>query len=229
MNILGMENVSFVDYEGYMCSTIFTGGCNFMCPFCHNAGIVHLNPKPIDEEEVLTYLQGRTKLLDAVTISGGEPTLQRDLKEFIKKVKNLGYKVKLDTNGTAPQVIKDLIEEKLIDFVAMDIKTSFNDYPRVSGVNFNYQDKVKETLNILKQSNIDYELRTTLVSEFHNEKVIEEMKQDLKDSKRLYLQKFVDNGTCIKTGLNAVDKNTAVKYLNLLSQTIDEVKLRGYN
>ena len=111
MEILGLEKVSLVDYGGYVCATIFTGGCNFMCPFCHNASLVKRNATTIEEKEVLEYLKSRTKLLDAVTISGGEPTLQKDLKLFIKKVKEIGYKVKLDTNGTNPTVLKELLEE----------------------------------------------------------------------------------------------------------------------
>lgn len=229
MEILGLEKVSFVDYEGAICATIFTGGCNFMCPFCHNSSIVNKEQFVIDEEEVLAYLKDRRKLLDAVTISGGEPTLQKDLKDFIKKVKSLGYKVKLDTNGTFPLVVKDLIDENLLDLVAMDIKTCFDEYPLATGVKINWADKVKETLKILKQSNVKYELRTTLVNELHSERAIQKMKEDLKGEKKLYLQKFVDSGSLIKGGLTEISKEKALKYLNILAESIDEVVLRGYN
>lgn len=229
MEILGLEKVSFVDYEGYVCATIFTGGCNFMCPFCHNSAIVNKQVNLIEEKQVIDYLASRTKLLDAVTISGGEPTLQTDLKEFIRKVKALGYKIKLDTNGTFPNKVKELLDEKLIDYVAMDIKTCFNDYPLVTGLNFNWSSKVKETLNILKESKIPYELRTTLVNEFHSENAIKKMAENLKGEKKLYLQKFVDSGECLGSGLSEVEKQTALKYLNILLESIDEVNLRGYN
>ena len=175
MEILGLEKVSFVDYEGCVCATVFTGGCNFMCPFCHNSSLVNKQSEKISEEEVLSYLSSRTKLLDAVTISGGEPTLQKDLKDFIVKVKNMGYKVKLDTNGTFPLVVKELIDNNLLDLVAMDIKTCFADYDKVTGLKVNWSDKVKETLEILRNSNVKYELRTTLVNEFHNENTIKQM------------------------------------------------------
>lgn len=229
MEILGLEKVSFVDFEGYVCATVFTGGCNFMCPFCHNSSIVKKQANLIEEQQVIDYLSSRTKLLDAVTISGGEPTLQSDLKDFIKKIKALNYKIKLDTNGTFPNVVKELIDEKLIDYVAMDIKTCFDEYPLVTGLKFNWSDKVKETLKILRASGIEYELRTTLVNQFHTEETINKMAKDLKGEKKIYLQKFVDSGECLKGGLSEVDKQTALKYLNILAESIDEVNLRGYN
>ena len=229
MEILGLEKVSFVDYEGYMCATVFTGGCNFMCSFCHNSSLVNKQQNLISEEEVLSYLESRKKLLEAVTISGGEPTLQKDLKAFIKKVKSLGFKVKLDTNGTFPFVVKDLIDENLIDFVAMDIKTCFSEYSLVTGVKFNYSEKVKETLEILRNSNVKYELRTTLVKEFHNKETIKQMALDLKNEKLLYLQKFVDSGDCIKNNLNQIEKQQALEFKEILEKNIQVVNLRGYS
>jgi len=229
MEILGLEKVSFVDYEGCVCATVFTGGCNFMCPFCHNSSLVNKNAFSISEEEVLSYLSSRTKLLDAVTISGGEPTLQKDLKEFIIKVKNMGYKVKLDTNGTFPMVVKDLIENNLLDFVAMDIKTCFTEYDKVTGLKINLANKVKETLEILKKSNINYELRTTLVNEFHNENSIKQMAEELKGEKVLYLQKFVDSGQCIQGNLSEVPKQKALIFQDILKKNIQTVNLRGYS
>ena len=159
MKILGIEKVSFVDYEGKMCATIFTGGCNYRCPFCHNGGIVLDKYKEISEDDILEYLRSRKGLLDAVTISGGEPTLQPDLKQFIIKVKKLGFLVKLDTNGTNPAVLIDLVNDNLLDYVAIDIKTNFEDYNRVAGVSNALQNNVQKSINYLKQSNINYELR----------------------------------------------------------------------
>ena len=229
MEILGLEKVSFVDYEGLVCATVFTGGCNFMCSFCHNSSLVNKEQNIISEEEVLGYLSSRTKLLDAVTISGGEPTLQKDLKDFIIKVKNLGYKIKLDTNGTNPNVVEDLLKNNLIDFVAMDIKTCFNEYEKVTGVKVYWADKVQETLKILKKYNVNYELRTTLVNELHSHEAIKKMQNDLNGENLLYLQKFVDSGSCIKDNLTLVSKQKAKEFQKILSQTIKIVKLRGYN
>ncbi len=229
MEILGLEKVSLVDYGGYVCATIFTGGCNFICPFCHNASLVKRNATTIEEKEVLDYLKSRTKLLDAVTISGGEPTLQKDLKLFIKKVKEIGYKVKLDTNGTNPTVLKELLEENIIDYVAMDIKNNFDDYAAITGLKVNLSDRVKQSLDILKKSNINYELRTTLVDEYHNKENIIKLAKDLSGEKILYLQKFVDSGDLIGYELNPVSKSQALEFQKILSENIEKVVLRGYS
>lgn len=228
MDIYGLEKLSLVDYEGMMCATVFTGGCNFNCPFCHNAGLIRKEVDKLDTQEVLNYLSQRKGLLDAVTISGGEPTLENGLKDFIKKIKNFGYKVKLDTNGTRPDVLKILIDENLLDYVAMDIKNNFDDYSPITGINFNWSSKVKESLNILSTSNIKYELRTTLVKEYHKMTNILQLAENLKGQKLLYLQKFVDSGGINKDGLHEVDKSAATSFKEILSKTIDNVILRGY-
>lgn len=230
MEILGLEKLSLVDYEGYMCATIFTGGCNFFCPFCHNSGLVKREVKPLNTSEVMDYLRQRKGLLDAVTISGGEPTIQEGLEDFCRKVKELGYKVKLDTNGTHPEVVENLINKKLIDYVAMDIKNNFDDYAEISGVKKPQVEKIKQTLSILRSSNIDYELRTTLVAEYHYENNIRKLAEDLKGEKLLYLQKFVDSGALIGEDmmLNEVLKENALDYKKILEEKIDKVVLRGY-
>jgi len=228
LKILGIEKVSFVDFEGKICATIFTGGCNLCCPFCHNAGIVNCSYQAYQENEILEYLKERKSLLDAVTISGGEPTLQPDLIEFIKKIKGLRYLVKLDTNGTNPEVLQKLIEENLLDYVAMDIKNNFEDYSEITGTKNFVADKIKRSLNILTNSGILYELRTTLVKGYHERQNIEKLAQDLKGQNLLYLQKFVDGDTCIKTGLQEVSKGLALEYKQILETTIDNVILRGY-
>ena len=229
MKILGIEKVSFVDYEGKMCATIFTGGCNYRCPFCHNGGIVLDKYKEISEDDILEYLRSRKGLLDAVTISGGEPTLQPDLKQFIIKVKKLGFLVKLDTNGTNPVVLIDLVNNNLLDYVAIDIKTNFEDYNRVAGVSNALQNNVQRSINYLKQSNINYELRTTLVKEFHTTESITKMADELAGQKRLYLQKFKASPDCINSaGLSEVPKQIAKEYADILKRTIPMVELRGY-
>ena len=228
MEILGLEKVSLVDYEGYICATVFTGGCNFLCPFCHNPEIVKHEVSKLDSKEVLNYIESRKGLLDAVTISGGEPTLQPDLEDFIRAVKGMGLKVKLDTNGTRPEVLKNLIDKKLLDYVAMDIKNSFNNYSLITGVKNPQVDKIKESLRILETSSVPYELRTTLVNEFHSESDIKSLSEDLKGAKTLYLQKFVDSGYTIQGGLTEIKKSKVLEFKNILSQTIKNVHLRGY-
>lgn len=227
MNIQGIENVSFVDYPNKICATIFTGGCNFKCPYCHNSGIVKSEYKSLDENEVLQSLEKRKKLLDAVTISGGEPTLQKDLLEFATKIKAMGFLVKLDTNGTNPEVLENLLNKKLVDYVAMDIKTNFEDYAKVTK-SCEKVENIKISLQILKKFNVEYELRTTLVENLHTFENIEKLAQDLKGENFLYLQKFVDSNNCLENGLFCVKKDKAIEYKNILSKTIKRVLLRGY-
>ncbi len=228
MKILGLEKVSMVDYPKKICATIFTGGCDFKCVFCHNSGIVNESYEPFKEEDVLNYLISRKHLLDAVTISGGEPTIQRDLEDFIVKVKELGFLIKLDTNGTNPLVLKNLLDKKLLDYVAMDIKNNFADYGEIAGVPNLNADKIKQSLEILHQSGVEYELRTTLVAHYHTEENIKKMANELAGQNILYLQKFKDCETCIKSNLEPVPKSEAENFQKILSKKIKNVILRGY-
>jgi len=227
MKIYGLEKLSMVDFGSLCSAVIFTGGCNFRCPFCHNSGLVNLDVNPLDEQEVFDYLSSRKKLLDGVVVSGGEPTLYPDLPEFIKKIKDLGYKVKLDTNGTNYAMLKKLIDEKLVDFVAMDIKNSLELYPVTAGTTCGQNDIVK-SIELLKSDVVDYEFRTTLIDGFHTEKSVDEMGKLVKGAKRMYLQKFVDNGTTLKSGLKEVPKSQAEQFKNILSKYVTSVTLRGY-
>ena len=228
MQILGIEKVSMVDYPNKIATTIFTGGCNFRCPFCHNSGIVEQKYPAIDQDEIFSYLQDRKALIDAVVVSGGEPTLQPDLEEFITKIKQMGYPVKLDTNGTNPFILKTLLDKNLLDYVAMDIKNNFEDYSTITGVKNPNVENIKVSLDILKTSGVSYELRTTLVENFHKEENIIKMSQELAGENILYLQKFVASDNCITKGLSEVPKITAINYAELLSKTINNVALRGY-
>ena len=223
----GIEKLSLVDFDGKLSCTLFTGGCNYRCPFCHNSPLIKEHPF-LDLNEILDYLNKRKKMLDAVVISGGEPTLHKELPEILKLIKELGYIIKLDTNGTNPKMLKELIDNKLIDYVAMDIKGSLNNYHLITGVNNPLLENIKESINILTKSNIDYEFRTTLVKEYHTLDVINEMKELLKGTKKLYLQKFVLRETCLDQSLNEVDINLAKQYKEILEQAIEIVYLRGY-
>ena len=228
MKILGLDKLSLVDYANYACAVIFTGGCNFRCPYCHNSGIVDKVFEPINEEEVLEFLKKRFGILDAVCVSGGEPTLQNDLIEFLAEIKSIGYKIKLDTNGTNPEKLKQIIEKNLVNYVAMDIKNSCEKYSITTGVDVPLVGNVRKSLEILKSSNIDYELRTTLVSEFHDLDDIYAMAEELSGAKRLYLQQYVDNDNCIVCGLTPIPKATAEEWRQILNKSVKEVFLRGY-
>ena len=228
MDFVGIDKLSLLDYEDKIAVVLFCKPCNFRCPFCHNGTTVLEADTVIPFADILEYLQSRKGLIDAVVVSGGEPTLMPDLKEKIIAIKELGFLVKLDTNGTNPEVIKDLRESGLIDYVAMDIKNSFKKYPLTVGTKNAYLDKVSMSIQYLMSSGIDYEFRTTLIDEFHDAQDIREMGETLKGAKRLYLQKFVDRESCIQRGLHEVNKEKAESFVEILKQYIDNVSLRGY-
>ncbi len=231
--ILGFEKLSLVDYDGYVACTIFTGSCNFRCPFCHNSSLVleHNDMQSLDKDKILKYLEGRKRMIDAVCISGGEPTLYKDLNSLIKEIKKLGFLVKLDTNGTNYEALKYLIDNKMLDYVAMDVKNCIRRYNETIGVlnaSNNLMENVLKCIKLLQENVVDYEFRTTLVKEFHSLEDIYELKELLKGSKKLFLQHFVDRGTCIKQGLHEISLEEAEKFKEILKEDIENVNLRGY-
>ena len=227
MKICGLERLSLVDFPGKACAVVFTYGCNFRCPFCHNSGLILGGAHELTDE-VFSYLEKRKGLLDAVCISGGEPTQMKDLEDFIVKVRNMGYKIKLDTNGTNPDVLERLIEKNLLDYVAMDIKNSPSKYAETAGISSVDIEKVKRSKELLMSSGIDYEFRTTLVSNFHTMDSILEMGEFIRGAKKLYLQRFVSSQGCMKDGLGAVSIEEAKKMQEKLSSFVESVSLRGY-
>ncbi len=216
-----------VDFDGELATTIFTKGCNFRCPFCHNKTLVsELDDDSIAFDQLYAYLKKRVGILTAVVITGGEPTLMNDLYDKVKTIKELGYLVKLDTNGTNPKLLRKLIEDKLIDYVAMDVKNGEASYDLTVGVHADIN-AIKESLSILKETGIDYELRTTLIDEFHNNESIKDMVNLIKGHKVLFLQKFTDRESCIKRGLHEVSKEKAQEFVSILEPYI-KVSLRNY-
>ncbi len=229
MKICGMEKFSMVDFDGYIACTVFTPGCNFRCPFCHNAALVTGEAAEIPESEVFDYLNKRKGLVDAVCITGGEPTLQPDLKDFIVRVRALGYKVKLDSNGTNPAVLEELIGEGLLDYVAMDIKSDFETYGDVIGVqNAALLDRVKKSVEILKSSSIDFEFRTTAIKEFHSEKNFAAIAEIVRGAKKFFIQKFKDGENNLTQGLHELPEEDAKKFLAEVQKTVPQTGLRGY-
>ena len=190
MNIAGYEKISLQDYPNHISCIIFTQGCNMKCPFCQNSTLIPFSSNNlVDEKEIFDYLENRKGLLNGVTISGGEPTVQKDLKEFIIKVRQIGLDIKLDTNGINFPLLKDLIDNKLVDYVAMDIKNIIKKYDYTSGtVNKNMQN-ILNSINLLKQNKVDYEFRTTIINEHHNLQDILEIIGLIGNSK-YYLQNF---------------------------------------
>lgn len=228
MIISGMQKLTLVDYPGHTACLIFTQGCNFRCPFCHNSDLVigTNNPNKIDEQVLFDYLDKRKGLIDGVCISGGEPLLQKDIKLFMKKIKEKGYKIKLDTNGSKPEVLKDLIESNLIDYVAMDVKNIFNKYDLTIGCKSNLED-IKTSISILKSSNIDYEFRTTITKELHSLEDIRGILEYLGPDVKYYLQNYNECETVLKKGLSGFSDDELLKIKQNLERKYPNVIIRG--
>lgn len=229
MLILGLQKTSLLDYPHHVASTIFTGGCNFRCPYCHNGDLVLDAAKiqPYTEDEIFSHLNKRKNTLDGVCITGGEPTLHKDLPDFIKQIKELGLKVKLDTNGSNPDMLTKLLEENLIDHVAMDIKNSPVKYRETIAVDTFNVDYIVESVNILKKLSTSYEFRTTLCKELHTFDDISLIGQWLKGSMAYYLQPFRDSEQVISHEFTAPDKETLLSYVDELKKYISVVEIRG--
>ena len=187
MHIGGVVKNSFVDYPGKIACTIFTIGCNYNCWYCHNSHLLSTKDK-IDENKVLDFLRERKNWLDGVVVSGGEPTLQPDLEEFIKKIKNMDYPVKLDTNGSNFDVLKRLVDNKLVDYVAMDIKAPFDKYKNITQTDVNIEN-VKKSIEFLKSGQVDYEFRTTFSPDLTVDD-IENICKEIKGAKNYSIQKY---------------------------------------
>lgn len=226
MIIKGLQKVTLLDYPGRVACTIFTGGCNFRCPFCHNSSLViQMNNHCIPIEDVLEFLKTHQKKLDAVCISGGEPLIQKDIVEFIKKVKKLGFLIKLDTNGSFPEKLSVLIKEGLVDYVAMDIKNIMKKYRETSGVKTD-NIKIQKSIEILKNSHIDHEFRTTVVKDFHTKEDMLEIAR-LTNPSPLYFQQFRDGNSVIKQDLNGYSDLEIKEIVEEISKSYKNVSLRG--
>lgn len=229
MDFSGWEKLSLLDYDDNITTTLFMAGCPFRCPFCHNAELV-LHPERAEKipfAEILEYLKKRKGVLDAVCISGGEPTLMDDLEDKIRAIKELGYLVKLDSNGWRPDILRRLIEEKLIDYVAMDIKNRLLKYHATCGTKVDIE-QIQASIDLLKEGKVDYEFRTTLMEEFHNDEDIEEIGKLIHGAKRYFLQMYIDSPTCIIGGFHAIPKEKALAWKEILAEHVDFVSLRGY-
>ena len=227
MNICGYQKTTLLDYPGHVAATIFTGGCNFRCPFCHNSDLL-LNPSTIiSEEEIFTFLKKRKNILSGICITGGEPTLQPDLIEFIKKVRSLGYKIKLDTNGYRPQTISELLNKNLLNYIAMDIKAGYSNYANVCGVSNLNIETIKESISMIEHSGIDYEFRTTIVKELHTEQDFQEISEMLSPKSSYYIQSFKDSGNILTPGLSSCNMDTLNYYLSIVKEKIPNSSLRG--
>lgn len=228
MQIHGFNKTTLLDYPGLVAATIFTGACNFRCPFCQNSDLV-LNPlsQPlISEEEILEHLKKRKGITKGVCITGGEPTLQKDLREFICKLKEIGLCVKLDTNGYKPDVLKALVNEGLLDCVAMDVKSSLAHYFEAAG-GFVDTALIKESIEFLKIGKVSYEFRTTVVKELHNREIFEDMAELLNGASEYYLQGYIESDRVICPGFSAYSLEELNEFAKIFEGKVGKVSVRG--
>ena len=229
MKIQGLQKLTLLDYPEKVACTVFFAGCNFRCPFCHNASLVtHISEEPeMTEEAFFTFLKKRQGILDGVCITGGEPLLQPDIEDFIRKIKELGYAVKLDTNGSFPTKLKTLVEKGLVDYVAMDIKNSREAYGITAGVEKIDIASVEESVAYLKEGKVPYEFRTTVVKNLHTEEEFQRIGQWIAGAEKYFLQNFVNSGDLINSKVEGCSEEEMKGYLKVVQQYIPETKLRG--
>ena len=234
MTISGLQKMTLLDFPGKVACTVFLHGCNYRCPFCHNAELLEGKPEALmTKEDFLSFLKKRVGLLDGVCISGGEPTLSAGLKELMTDIKAMGYAIKLDTNGSRPAILKELVAEGLVDYVAMDIKNSPSRYAETVGLAKVDLAAIEESARFLMSGAVDSEFRTTVVTPFHDTASITEMGQWLfglsgnTPVKKLFLQPFVDRDTVVFSGLAAPENGKMAEFTELLRPFILDVSARG--
>ena len=227
MLISGIQKLTLLDYPGKTACTVFCYGCNFLCPFCHNALLVTEKAESfIDQEEIFSFLSKRQGILDGVCVTGGEPTLQKDLKVFLKRIKDMGFDVKLDTNGYKPDLLKEIIDEGLCDYVAMDIKNTIEKYSLTAGKEIDTE-KILRSISILKEGKVPFEFRTTVVRELHTGEDIIGIAGLVGEDAPLYLQQFTDSGQLICDGLSAYSKEEMLSLTEKAGEHSANVFLRG--
>ena len=228
MKIHGLQKMTLLDFPGRVACTVFFGGCDMRCPFCHNAELLDGTAPPVmDEEEFLAFLKKRQGLLDGVAITGGEPLLQKDMPEFTAKIRTLGYPVKLDTNGTHPERLAKLMREGLVQYVAMDIKNSPERYAETAGLAQLDLAPVRESVSLLLEGSTDYEFRTTTIAEFHDDESFEKIGPWIKGAKRYFLQRFTDRETVPFGGLHAPEEEKMHRWAEIVRPYVPNVALRG--
>ncbi len=226
--------MTLLDYPGKVACTVFLQGCNFRCPFCHNSDLLDVKEEgSITQEELLAFLTKRQGLLDGVCITGGEPTLQKDLPALLQAIKDLGYAIKLDTNGYRPEVLKELVEAGLVDYVAMDIKNCPDRYAETAGLPGINLERIEESMRFLLSGKINFEFRTTVVDEFHDEKVMEEIGLWLQNidavhkAQNFFLQPYMDRESVLVTGLHTPGKEKIRRFQAILEPFTKNVEIRG--
>ena len=226
MIIRAVQKLSMVDYPGLLCATVFTPGCNLRCPFCHNGTLVLDDEPNVEEQIVFDFLSTRKNKLDAVCLSGGEPLLQKGVAEFLLKVKGMGFKTKLDTNGTKPQYLRELLESGAVDYVAMDIKNSPARYAETVGVKAFSLKPVYESIDVIRSSGVEYEFRTTVTKTFHDEESLLEASHMIEGASQWYLQTYRESENVIDKSVEGYSEEEMKSLCEALRKSVPFVKLR---
>ena len=228
MEINGIQKLTLLDYPGRVACTVFLAGCDMRCPFCHNSELWTLNaPSVMTDEELLDFLGKRKGMLDGVCLTGGEPSLRKELPELLSRIKELGYAVKLDSNGARPGVLRGLIERGLVDYIAMDIKNDLARYPATCGLERMDTALISESISLLLSGRVSYEFRTTVVDELHDEESFFNIRRMIDGAENYYLQAFTDRDTVPFAGFHAPSDEKMDKYLSIVSPFVKHAEIRG--
>lgn len=228
MKIEALQKLTLLDFPGKMAATIFTYGCNLRCPFCHNAGLVtEESESTLTAEEVLSFLSKRQGMLEGVCVTGGEPLLQPDIEDFLRKIKDMGYLIKLDTNGTFPKKLKDLVRKNLVDYVAMDVKNCRDKYALTSGKTMMNLSDIDESIRFLLSGEVESEFRTTVVKNFHSLEDLISLTDWISGCDRYFLQQFVDSGNLIDSSLEGYEEQEFLNIYKQVKRKLPVTKIRG--
>jgi len=228
LKIHGLQKMTLLDFPGRVACTVFFGGCDMRCPFCHNAELLDGTAPPVmSGEELLEFLKKRQGLLDGVAFTGGEPLLQKDLPDLAARIRELGYPVKLDTNGTHPERLSEMIRDGLVQYVAMDIKNSPDRYAETAGLQMLDLKPIRESVSLLLGGTVDYEFRTTAVAELHDDSSFDQIGQWIRGAEKYYLQRFTDRDTVPFEGLHAPSEEQMRRWADIVRPHVPAVALRG--
>lgn len=227
MIVSGLLKTTLLDYPGHVAATVFLGGCNFRCPFCHNSGLLEGGNELFSEDEILAFLKKRAGILEGVCITGGEPTLHCDLQSFIRQIRSLGLLIKLDTNGYRPDVLKELCQKKLVDYVAMDIKSGCSGYAKAAGISNLDLSLIEESIGFLLKNTVPCEFRTTVVRELHREEDFKEIGMWLAGASAYFIQSYKDSETVLVPGLSSYSRAELLHLADIVMPYVPSVSLRG--
>jgi len=227
MDIQGLQKLTLLDFPGHVACTVFLSGCDFRCPFCHNSELIGAAPAMMDDKELLSFLKKRQGILEGVAFTGGEPTMRRELPQLMRDIRALGYPIKLDTNGNHPEALKAILDEGLAEYVAMDIKNSPEKYAETIGLPKFDVSNIEKSMALLKASGIDYELRTTVVAEYHDDDSFRGIGPWIQGAKKYFLQCFTDRDSVLTQGLHAPSKEDLERWADMVRPYVEQVELRG--